>query len=178
MKNAWKVLAIVGIIVIFIVISVISWICNGMSEFFSFNLVEILTLGIASILIYYLTEKNNDKRKKNEKIENLIIEISSKLNSISLQIPSKEKQKEYLYCFKYISNKFNVLKLLIDKDDERNLENAEKEFENLRVFITDNINQDELYFENLKDKIPNYVSNIDTFLDKIIVNIYKQNSSK
>ena len=173
MENTWKVLGIIGIIAVFIAISVVSCICNGVCEFFSFNIVDILTLGIASLLIYYLTERNNDKRKKNEKIENLIIEISSKLNSISLQIPSKEKQKEYLYCFKYISNKFSVLKLLIEKEDERNLENAEKEFENLRVFITDNINQEASYFENLKDKIPNYVSNIDTFLDKIIVNIYK-----
>lgn len=168
-----KKLLIAGIVIFFIIITGISWYCNGICSLFSFNIVDVLTLGIASILIYYLSEKNNDKRKKNEKIENLIVEISSKLNSISLQVPRKEKQKEYLYIFKYISNKFNVLKLLIDKNDERDLENAEKEFENLRVFITDNINQEESYFENLKERIPNYISNIDTSLDKIIVNIYK-----
>lgn len=36
MKKAWKVFAIVGIIAIFIVISVVSCICNGMSNFFFF----------------------------------------------------------------------------------------------------------------------------------------------
>ena len=53
-----KVLIIIGIVVIFIILTIVSCACNGIDQLFSFNLIDILTLGIASILIYYLTEKN------------------------------------------------------------------------------------------------------------------------
>ena len=42
----------------------------------------------------------------------------------------------------------------------------------MRDFINDNISQPKTYFEQRKEKIPNYASNIESNLDKIIVNIY------
>ena len=42
----------------------------------------------------------------------------------------------------------------------------------MRDFINDNISQPKSYFEDRKEKIPNFASNIESNLDKIIVNIY------
>lgn len=174
MKNKKVVKIIITIIVILfiIVLGIIGYTCNTTNSFFSFNLLDLLTFAVASVLIYFITEIKNDKRNKNEKIENVIVEINTKISTITLDIPNEKKKKEYLYIFKYISNKFYVLDKLIEKKDKENLNNAKMEFEKMRDFINDNISQPKTYFEQRKEKIPNYASNIESNLDKIIVNIY------
>ncbi len=172
-KKCGKIIAVISVIVFLIILGVIGYKCNSCNAFFSFNLLDLLTFGIASILIYFLTEIKNDKRNKNSKIENVIIEINAKISTISLEIPSEKRQKEYLYIFKYISNKFYVLEELVDKNDKANLDNAKNEFDKMREFINDNMSQPKSYFEERKEKIPNLASNIESNLDKIIVNIYK-----
>lgn len=171
-KNVAKTIAIIMVIVFVIILGIIGYQCNTCNSFFSFNLIDLLTFAIASVLIYFLTEIKNDKRSKNGKIENVIIEINAKINTISLEIPNVKKQKEYLYIFKYISNKFYVLEKLVEKKDKENLDNAKLEFEKMREFINDNISQPKSYFEDRKEKIPNFASNIESNLDRIIVNIY------
>ena len=172
-KKVVKIIAVVLIIIILIILGIIGFFCNSCNSFFSFTLIDLLTFGIASILIYFFTEIKNDKRDKDSKIENVIIEINAKISSITLEIPNEKKKKEYLYIFKYISNKFDVLEELVEKKDKENLNNAKNEFEKLREFVNDNLNQPKTYFEERKEKIPNFASNIEINLDKIIVNIYK-----
>lgn len=167
-----KVAVIIISIIIVIILGIIGYQCNSYNSFFSFNLMDLLTFAIASILIYFITEIRNDKRNKNGKIENVIIEINAKISTISLEIPTEKKQKEYLYIFKYISNKFFVLEKLVSKKDKENLNNAKIEFDKMREFINDNISQPKSYFEERREKIPNFASNIESNLDKIIVNIY------
>lgn len=171
-KKVVKIIVIVILIVLVITLGIMGYQCNTYNSFFSFNLIDLLTFAIASILIYFLTEIKNDKRNKNAKIENVIIEINARINTISLEIPNEKKKKEYLYVFKYLSNKFYVLEKLIEKKDKENLDNARLEFEKMRDFINDNISQPKSYFEDRKEKIPNFASNIESNLDKIIVNIY------
>lgn len=172
-KKYVKIIAIILVIILVIILGIIGYNFNSCNSFFSFNIIDLLTFAIASVLIYFLTEIKNDKRNKNSKIENVIIEINAKISTISLEIPNEKKQKEYLYIFKYISNKFYVLEELVDKKDKENLDNAKNEFDKMREFINDNISQPKSYFEERKEKIPNLASNIESNLDKIIVNIYK-----
>ena len=164
---------IVALIIVVVTLGIIGFYYNTANSFFSFTLVDLLTFAIASLLIFFVTEIKNDKKDKNSKIENVIIEINAKISTITLENPNIKKQKEYLYVFKYLSNKFFVLEELVDKKDETNLLNAKKEFEKMRDYINDNISQPEDYFEERKEKIPNLASNIESNLDKIIVNIYK-----
>lgn len=169
MKNK---IIIFSVFIIAIIIGVLGYKLNTVNNLFSFNIIELLTLAIASILLYYLTEKNTNRRKCDDKIENLIVKIISKLSTICLKTPNIGMHSEYLYCFKYISNKFEVLDKLAYKSCKEHVTNGKNEFDKLRDFITDNINQNEKYFEDKKDKIPNLVSNIESNLDKIIVEIY------
>lgn len=171
-KKVVKIIVILILIIFVITLGIMGYQCNTYNSFFSFNLIDLLTFAIASVLIYFLTEIKNDKRNKNAKIENVIIEINARINTISLEIPNEKKKKEYLYVFKYLSNKFYVLEKLIEKKDKENLDNARLEFEKMRDFINDNISQPKSYFEDRKEKIPNFASNIESNLDKIIVNIY------
>ena len=171
-KKVVKIIVILILIIFVITLGIMGYQCNTYNSFFSFNLIDLLTFAIASVLIYFLTEIKNDKRNKNAKIENVIIEINARINTISLEIPNEKKKKEYLYVFKYLSNKFYVLEKLIEKKEKENLDNARLEFEKMRDFINDNISQPKSYFEDRKEKIPNFASNIESNLDKIIVNIY------
>ena len=172
-KKIVKITAVIFIIISVVILGIIGYFCNSSNSFFSFTLIDLLTFGIASLLIYFITEIKNDKRNKYSKIENVIIEINAKISSITLETPNEYKKKEYLYIFKYISNKFDVLEELVEKKDKEYLGNAKIEFDKMRDFVNDNISQPQSYFEDRKEKIPNYASNIESSLDKIIVNIYK-----
>ena len=123
-KKVVKIIVILILIIFVITLGIMGYQCNTYNSFFSFNLIDLLTFAIASVLIYFLTEIKNDKRNKNAKIENVIIEINARINTISLEIPNEKKKKEYLYVFKYLSNKFYVLEKLIEKKDKENLDNA------------------------------------------------------
>ena len=99
-KKVVKIIVILILIIFVITLGIMGYQCNTYNSFFSFNLIDLLTFAIASVLIYFLTEIKNDKRNKNAKIENVIIEINARINTISLEIPNEKKKKEYLYVFK------------------------------------------------------------------------------
>lgn len=165
---------IVCLIVASIVLCCISIAMNGWRSFFKFNILDILTFSIISIVLYIISKIGERKDKKNSKIENTIVSVVAKLQEISLKAPSNENYAEYLYSFKYLSNKFDVLQALCDEIDKQYINEAKNNFEKMREFITDNINLGSSYFEDKdrKDKIPNLVANIETSLDKVIIRIY------
>lgn len=169
-----KIILIILLIIFCVAFCIISIIMNGWKSFFSFNIVDILTFSIVSILLYIISRIWEQKSKRNSKIENTIVAIVAKLQEISLKVPSNENHAEYLYSFKYLSNKFEVLAALCDDKDKQYISDAKNNFEKLRDFITENINLGSSYFEDKdrKDKIPNLVANIETSLDKIVIEIY------
>ena len=87
-KKVVKIIVILILIIFVITLGIMGYQCNTYNSFFSFNLIDLLTFAIASVLIYFLTEIKNDKRNKNAKIENVIIEINARINTISLEIPN------------------------------------------------------------------------------------------
>lgn len=177
MKWGKLIIIFVVILVVTVGLAIIGHAFNDKSELLKYNLIDILTLGIVSIGIYYITELNNDKRRRHDKVENVVTEIVVKLNTILFETPKQSKYTEYLYCFKYVSNKIEVLeKIVTEKEYKIHIEDIRKDFESIRTFVTDNINQPEKYFtdKDRKDKIPNLIINIETALDKIIIGIYEK----
>lgn len=168
-------------IILIVVLLVISGIFIGLKywipnhDLFNYNLMEILTTIVVTLGIYFLTKVNDDIRKKNEKVEDIIDWLKNKFNTVFNTSIKQEKQAEYLHTFKYIDNKIAVLEKLSAhlkcSDDIRKIKNEKQK---LDEFITENIGQGDSYFlgETVKDKIPNILCNIETHLDNIILQIY------
>lgn len=144
-------------------------------ELFKYNLMDIITTIGVSFGIYYLTKINEEKKDKNNKVENIINLIQKKMNS-TFTLPIKSDNKaEYLHTFKYFDNKIMILERMTKhlKCDEE-IRSIKIEKDKLDDFITENINLGDEYFmgETVKEKIPNILENIETHLDSIILKIY------
>lgn len=174
MKKGKIILVIIISIALFIILSAIRIIMNGWKSFFEFNVIELLTFIIASIVLFFVTEMVERKNKKDSKLDDTILKIVAKLQEICLEVPTSSDKSRYLYILKYISNKFVLVNELCDERDKKNIEDAKKDFDTLRDFIIDNINLGPSYFEDeeRKNKIPNLISNIETYLDKVVIRIY------
>ena len=136
---------------------------------------EILTTIVVTLGIYFLTKVNDDIRKKNEKIEDIIEWLKNKFNNVFNTPIRKDKQAEYLHSFKYIDNKIAVLeKLSAHLKCNEDIREIKNEKQKLDEFINENIGQGDEYFlgETVKEKVPNILCNIETHLDNIILQIY------
>lgn len=169
------------IIIITIVLIVITAIFIGLKylipnhDLFSYNLMEILTAIVVTIGIFFLTKANDDIKNKNDKIEDIIDLLKSKLNDVFNSPIKVERQAEYLHSFKYIDNKITILEKLSNHlKCENDIQEIKNEKQKLDDFINENIGQGEEYFkgDTVKEKIPNILCNIETHLDNIIIKIY------
>lgn len=174
MKKYGMIIAIIGTSIFTVICFIVAVCLNGWKKMFEINIVDLLTFSIVSIALFLVSQVSVQKDKKNIKMENIITFVVSKLQEICLIIPSEDNRAEYLYRFKNLSNKFEVLKSICDNKDKQYIENAQNKFENLREYIIDNLNMGLDYFEDSsrKGKIHNIVTNIENELDKIIIKIY------
>ena len=144
-------------------------------ELFQYNLMDIITTICVSFGIYYLTKINEEKKDKNNKVENIIDLIQKRLNTtFSLPIKSDNKA-EYLHTFKYLDNKIMILENMTKHlKCEEEIRNIKIEKDKLDDFINENINLGDEYFlgETVKEKIPNILENIESHLDSIVLKIY------
>lgn len=143
---------------------------------FDYNLMDVITAVVVSGGIYLLSKKNDDNRKKHEKIEHLISLITVKLHETFDKPVSVVNKAEYLYTFKYFDNKIEVLEKLTEHlDCEEQLRNIRIQKDKLDDFIMENLEEGEEYFkkESVKDKIPNILCNLENYLDKIVLKIYE-----
>lgn len=148
---------------------------NTNNSLLDYNLMEILTTIVVTGGIFFLTKANDDKKNKNDKIQDIIELLKGKFNDVFNLPVKKDKQVEYLHTFKYIDNKIIVLeKLTGHLNCAEDIKEIKREKEKLDEFINENIEQGEEYFqgETVKEKIPNILCNIETHLDNIIIQIY------
>ena len=167
------------IIIILIVLAILGEINiynNGWQEFVKMNAYEIFTIAIALLVTYYLTERKNDIRKLNNKIENICGNMQVYLREEYGITPSRPNKERVLMNIRYISNKIHILERLSEKNKEiKDAVNYIKiEHNKYREFVTDNFDQEDVYFqeENRQEKLKSIINNIDNKLDEIIVYLY------
>lgn len=174
-----KNIKIVGCMILATIAVIILGIKFGDYELFKYNLMDIITTICVSFGIYYLTKINEEKKDKNNKIENIIELIQKKMNSTFVLPIKSDNKAEYLHTFKYFDNKIMILESMTKhlKCDEE-IRNIKIEKDKLDDFITENINLGDKYFlgETVKEKIPNILENIETHLDSIILKMYGSNN--
>lgn len=142
------------------------------------NIYETLTIVIALFVTYYLTERRNEIRKLNDKIENICIEIQRYLRNEYKITPSKRNKEKVLTNIRYISNKVHILEKFSAKNKEiiKAVEYINEQHNKYNEFVTDNFDQDDEYFleENRQEKINTLIYNMDNKLDEIIVYLYTE----
>lgn len=176
-KKHIKIILIVTIIaIILITISAFNIYKQSFEKFIEINAYEITTIIIALFVTYYLTERKNDIRKLNNKIENICNDIQLYIREEYKVIPSKQNKEKVLINIRYISNKIHILEQLSDKNKE--IKNAIKyikiEHNKYKEFVTDNFDQNDEYFkeEKRQEKIKSIINRMDNKIDEIMVYLY------
>ncbi len=67
--------ATIAMVIVILVCALLVWKNIGSTAFFSANAVEIITILLGMIIAFYLSERMNDKRRRNDCIEHIIVEI-------------------------------------------------------------------------------------------------------
>ncbi len=176
-KKHIKIILIVTIIAIILVtISAFNIYKQSFEKFIEINAYEITTIIIALFVTYYLTERKNDIRKLNNKIENICNDIQLYIGEEYKVIPSKQNKEKVLINIRYISNKIHILEQLSDKNKE--IKNAityiKIEHNKYKEFVTDNFDQNDKYFkeEKRQEKIKSIINRMDNKIDEIMVYLY------
>ena len=64
---------VITILITLVILGGVNIYNNGWKDFIKMNAYEIVTIAIALLVTYYLTERKNDIRKLNNKIENICL---------------------------------------------------------------------------------------------------------
>ena len=142
---------VITILITLVILGGVNIYNNGWKDFIKMNAYEIVTIAIALLVTYYLTERKNDIRKLNNKIENICNNMQVYLRE-EYGITPSEKNKEIKDSISYIK----------------------KEHKKYIEFVDDNFDQEDIYFqeENRQEKLKSIINNIDNKLDEIIVYLY------
>ena len=84
-------LPVIGVVIIITLL----FINFSSTTFWNASFTEIITIGMAVFISFYLTEKLNDKRRRNECIEHIILELEQMMNEE--YIFSIDKKKSFMY---------------------------------------------------------------------------------
>ena len=168
---------IITFIIILLISGFLIWLgCkNSDKTLFQYNLIEILTCGVATYGIFYFTIANEKKNNQNTRIENIIEWIDKKLRVIFEPNIDVTKQDEYLHSFRYLDNKILILeKMTKGLGCDKEIADIKNEKDKLDVYINENLNEGNSYFadKSRSEKIPNIIENIETRLDSILLKIY------
>lgn len=175
-KHIKIILIVIIIAIILVTISAFNIYKQSFEKFIEINAYEITTIIIALFVTYYLTERKNDIRKLNNKIENICNDIQLYIREEYKVIPSKQNKEKVLINIRYISNKIHILEQLSDKNKE--IKNAityiKIEHNKYKEFVTDNFDQNDEYFkeEKRQEKIKSIINRMDNKIDEIMVYLY------
>lgn len=123
---------------------------------------------------YYLTQLQNDKRKKLDISESVLKNIYSSLSDVRFYQISDSKDIEYIRITqRTVKNEFGLLEELFSnlKKNSRDLEKCKSDFLNYWDFISNNIN-DIQALANSQKSLQNQIFLICDTLEKIRVELY------
>lgn len=98
------------------------------ATFWDASFVDIITIGLAVFLSFYLTEKLNDERRRNDCIEHIIIEIEQMMDEDSVFSLDKKTLLHQRSC----ANRIKYLKDAKFQDIQEDIDFIAREFEEIR----------------------------------------------
>lgn len=123
---------------------------------------------------FYLVQRKNDRRKKIEKIEQIVSKIQEIINDPSIySVSAEESKQKALMLHRTCSNKINLLRDTEMSDEENKcILNISDEFRRIREFIGEHL-EDQGYIDKSKTTITNYIVKIDDLCDTLQLLLYK-----
>ena len=129
--------------------------------FWKASFVDIFTIGFAIIISFYIVEKNNDRRKRNDCIEHIVMEIEQLLNSEIIFKMGKETLNYQASCanrikylkdanfldiqedINFIADKFEEIRMLYSNhnNSKKNLDSVYEDFKRNQQYICDKCNK-------------------------------------
>lgn len=126
-----------------------------MPEFFKASFVDIITIILAVFITYYLTEKNNNIRRRNDCIEHILLEIEEMINDEIFFSTNKRARQHQSSC----ANRIKYIKEAGFYDIQEEINFIEEKFDEIRdLYSNHSQNKNELKkvfidFERYRDYI-------------------------
>lgn len=145
------------------------------AKFLSVNIGLILSLLIAVVFAYFLSQRKLDERKKKDQIEYLLQKMQNMLlEKFVINIQSRDDLNYNTLFQKSFDNRIKILNdlksTLIKKD---NLDYLLREFNEYKDFIGENYDNVQ-HLNSSKKTLSRLISNIDFMLDELIFSLYKE----
>ena len=110
-------------------------------NFLSANAVDIVSILLGTIIAFYLTEHMNEKRRRNDCIEHIIMEIEDFVSDDDNYKPNKKALMRQTYC----ANRIKYMKDASFDDIKEDILFIETHFEEIRnLYSSHNQNEEEL----------------------------------
>ena len=155
--------------IVFLIVGISLAIKNWASEdFWNANIIDLLTVGIGVIVAFLLTQKKEDKRRRDDCIEHIIIEIEDTVNKDSNFESDRNALMQQTSCA-------NKIKYLIDAgftDIQADIKFIETQFNAIRDVYSNN-NSDKNKLNRVKTDIDYRRRLIIDKCCKIRVGLYK-----
>ena len=111
------------------------------SDFLSANAVDVVSIFLGTIIVFYLTEHMNEKRRRNDCIEHIIMEIEDFVSDDDNFKPNKNTLMRQTYC----ANRIKYMRDASFRDIKEDILFIETHFEEIRdLYSNHNQNEDEL----------------------------------
>lgn len=167
-KTYYSFLIIVGIIIIGMVGYNIFLLCKGENEdFFNASFVDIVSMALGSYIIFFLTERLNDTRRRNDCIEHIITEIENMVSDEKFFSSSRSALMMQTSC----ANKIKYLKDANFTKISVEVEFIEQKINDIRDLYSNHSSSDEELKGVYKD-FEKKRNDISDKCDKIRVSLY------
>ena len=137
------------------------------ATFWEASFVDIITIGLAVFVSFYLTENLNDKRRRNDCIEHIIIEIEQMMYEDSMFLHDKKTLIRQASC----ANRIKYLKNAQFQDIQEDIDFIEREFQEIRDLYSSH-NQTEKKLKEVQDDFERHRKLICDKCNKIRVGLY------
>ena len=159
-----KAQCLIGIIVIVIlaVLIIVNW---KNEEFYSASLIDIMTIGIAIFISFLITEYSDNKRRRNDCIEHVILEIEQMISDEEIV---NNKSNMTLLKQASCANRIKYLKDAKFSDIEEDIKFIEQQFQEIRELYS-NHKED---LASVKNDLERHQKLICDKCNKIRINLY------
>lgn len=169
-----KVFEIIGwIVVILVFTSLFFYNLINNDTFFSAPFTSLMTVGVALFVSYGLVQSRNNRRKKSDKLSNLLYKIQGIIRQEEfVESQSERIQRRNLIMQRSVGNKIEYLKKGCEKDTslKKLVEQMEEEFLRFREFYGEHY-KDQDYMRKSEKELMNFIVKMDDIADKIHIEL-------
>ena len=138
------------------------------TTFWNASFTEIITIGLAIFVSFYLTENLNDKRRRNDCIEHIVLEIESMMNEEC--VFSSNKKKTLIYQ-QSCANRIKYLQDARFQDIQESIDFIAREIDEIRNLYS-NHNHDAKKIKEVRPDFERHRNLICDKCNKIRIGLY------